>query len=287
MAEGKFEECLASLQSLGLLVGRQPEAVAAEFRSAWESWESHSAVEAEVMLATLDHQRVWHRDLKFSENPAQIYPQTLYQWSQLLGARFEPQSIEVREGMVCFQVEGYSYAHKIQAGHYLDTSLAEAVNSSLYGTQRFEVCDNLGMPNLVIVLNPASRAGLEERGWNFVSRPQSGEFWGFLSTFWEQGMEEPPWHIFQDRAYCDGPDRGWDRAGLHQLAEGSQLRVFDHDYRVLWSGQVKGRRQGWFGRLNAGSCDWHPREVPAEVWRSYFNRNPPLRALYQLPRHQV
>lgn len=288
MAAGQFEDCLVSLQAIGLLVGGDPETLAADFQTHWGSWESHSnPLEAEIMLATLDRRRVWHRDLKFSETPAQVYRETLSQWGELAWGRFHPESIEVREGQVFFRVESYTYAHRLQPGHYLDTSLAEVVNSCLYGTQRFEVCDNLGMPNLVIVLEPASRTCLEKRGWNFVYTPRAGEFHGFLSTFWEQGMEEPPWHIFQDRAFCEGLERGWERAGIHPLAEGSRLTIFDLDSRVLWSGEVKGRRLGWFGRLQASSCDWHPPEVPAEVWRGYFHRNPPLRAFYQSPRDQV
>lgn len=86
-------------------------------------------------------------------------------------------------------------------------------------------------------------------------------------------MEESPWLIFQDEKF------GWDRAGMHTFAEGDHLTVLDDDGSVLWAGVIRGRKTGFFSRLAAGSCDWHPEEVAAETWQGWFRRSPPTRAV--------
>lgn len=94
---------------------------------------------------------------------------------------------------------------------------------------------------------------------------------GWISTFWEQGMEELPWLIFQDEAFTQG--EAWSREGMHQLRDGDQLTLFTPDGDVLWQGELRSRRQSWFGQ---------PTLVPPEVgpgqWKSWFSMSPPLRA---------
>lgn len=106
---------------------------------------------------------------------------------------------------------------------------------------------------------------------------------GYLSHFWEQGMEEPPWLIFQDARYCAGPKEGWERQGLHTLEHGGQLTIFKEDGSVLWAGTITTRREGWFSRLQAGSSQWHPEGMDLETWSAYFSHDPPLRASYRPP----
>ena len=99
---------------------------------------------------------------------------------------------------------------------------------------------------------------------------------GWISTYWEQGMEELPWLIFQDEAFTQGAT--WDREGLHRLEPDDYLTTFDLDGTVLWQGSLTTRRRGWFGRLWGGSSHWFPAEVGDQQWNEWFRRHPPLRA---------
>ena len=101
---------------------------------------------------------------------------------------------------------------------------------------------------------------------------------GWISTFWEQGMEEMPWLIFQDEQFV-GPQPGsWSREGIHQLYHGDKLTIYAPDGAVLWSDRLRTRRKGFFGKLHAGAHDWFPLEVGPETWNAWFNTQPPLRA---------
>lgn len=107
------------------------------------------------------------------------------------------------------------------------------------------------------------------------------ELHGWISDFWEQGMEEPPWLIFQDEKYAESPAGGWSRDGMHTFAEGDHLTILGEDGSVLWAGRLESRKTGWFSRLPASSCDWHPEDVPAETWSGWFRRSPSLRAVFR------
>lgn len=94
---------------------------------------------------------------------------------------------------------------------------------------------------------------------------------GWISTFWEQGMEEYPWLIFQDETFTEG--ESWLREGMHQLQAGDHLTIFAPDGDVLWQGELRPRRQGWFGRSTLV-----PPEVGEGQWDSWFYLKPSLRA---------
>lgn len=94
-------------------------------------------------------------------------------------------------------------------------------------------------------------------------------------------MEEPPWLIFQDEKYAESPAGGWSRDGMHTFAEGDHLTILGEDGSVLWAGRLESRKTGWFSRLPASSCDWHPEDVPAETWSGWFRRSPSLRAVFR------
>ena len=94
---------------------------------------------------------------------------------------------------------------------------------------------------------------------------------GWISTFWEQGMEESAWLIFQDERFAQGNQ--WSRQGMHQLGPGDQLTIFAPDGDVLWHGRLQWRRQGWFGPKT-----WGPKEVGEKQWQHWFELSPPLRA---------
>jgi hypothetical protein len=275
-----FNHSLKGLRAVGFLPEGEPLALRDRFSQRWDDWESHEGVPAELMLAALDERRVWQRDLKIQGPPFEAYREALLEWAEISWGVFRPQKISGPDPIE-FEVDGYLYRYQPRSGHYLDMGLLKVVNSSLYGQPRFEVSDGLGMPNWLSLLSPGSRSALEGRGWHFVTEADTGMH-GFVSTFYEQGMEEPAWSIFQDRTFCESHDRGWDRAGLQRFSEGAHLTVFEHDGRVLWSGVMEGRRRGWFGRLHASDGDWHPAEVAPEVWQSYLVRTPPLRAHYRV-----
>lgn len=106
------------------------------------------------------------------------------------------------------------------------------------------------------------------------------ELHGWIADFWEQGMEEPPWHIFQDEKWADSREGGWSREGMYTFRDGDRLTILEDDGSVLWAGQLRDRKSGWFSTLAASSCEWHPEEVPAETWSAWFRRSPALRAVY-------
>ncbi len=105
----------------------------------------------------------------------------------------------------------------------------------------------------------------EERGW--------------ISTFWEQGMEEPPWLVFQGRS-PDGDER-WDRGLMRRLDGGDRLTIIGDDGEVLWSGALRWRRLGLFGIV--GPRTLAPAGIDEALWRSWFVRKPPLVARWRRP----
>ena len=95
---------------------------------------------------------------------------------------------------------------------------------------------------------------------------------GWISTFWEQGMEESPWLIFQGRS-PDGDDR-WERERMRRLAAGDRLTILESEGAVLWSGTLSVRRLGLLGII--GPRTLAPAGIDEALWLSWFRRNPPL-----------
>lgn len=54
-----FKQCFNKLKALGFLVGAQAESSMQRFEERWDSWEAHQGFSRELMLASLDGQRVW------------------------------------------------------------------------------------------------------------------------------------------------------------------------------------------------------------------------------------
>ncbi|MEZ4448413.1 MAG: hypothetical protein R3B09_02960 [Nannocystaceae bacterium] len=102
---------------------------------------------------------------------------------------------------------------------------------------------------------------------------------GWISDDWEQGMEEAPRLIFQDRAFTRGD--AWDREGMHVLAPGGRLTIVDDDGSLLWSGVLRTRRLGLLARF--GPRTLAPPGIDDATWRGWFRRRPPLAARYQPP----
>ncbi len=111
---------------------------------------------------------------------------------------------------------------------------------------------------------------------------EDGEL-GWISTFWEQGMEETPWLVFQGRS-PDGEDR-WERGRMRRLAAGDRLTIFDSDSdsdgATLWSGTLSARRLGLLGII--GPRTLAPAGVDEALWLSWFRRDPPLVARWRRP----
>lgn len=89
-------------------------------------------------------------------------------------------------------------------------------------------------------------------------------------------MEEMPWFIFQDEEYAQGDQ--WSREGMHQLKDGDHLTIFKPDGEILYCDILRTRKLGFWRKLQAGSHDWFPPEIPPTTWQSWFNASPPLRA---------
>lgn len=103
---------------------------------------------------------------------------------------------------------------------------------------------------------------------------------GWISEYCAQGMEGDFWRIFQDRAYAQSRDAGWEMQGMHLVSEGHELTIFAADGSVCWSGVITATRSGVFGlrRLAPGQPDWAPAGVAPEEWASWFRHRPPLEA---------
>ena len=247
----------------------------------WSAYQGANEVEQELMLVSLDRARVWHRDLKFSERVAP-YRKMLLELSEISEGRFQP-TLTVWDPnleLVSFECENYRFCYKPASGHYLDSRLLEVVNQSLCGPKRFEVCDGLGMPNVVVFVDQITKQALSSRGWNFLNF-QGDWSDGFVSTFFEQGMEEPAWRIFQDARHCDSPTQGWDSAGIERLQDGQELIIWDRHGQQVWSGPLRHRRVRWFRQLSVLDNDWHPPDRSWGDWDQLFVAHPPLRARWR------
>lgn len=109
------------------------------------------------------------------------------------------------------------------------------------------------------------------------------ELTGYLGTYWEQGMEESPWLIFQDARFAQTPQEGWDIKGMHRLEPGARLTIFDQSGDLLLQHTLRPTRTGLWARLFPKEDDWFPKGMSAECWENLFYRSPPLRARYLPP----
>jgi hypothetical protein len=108
---------------------------------------------------------------------------------------------------------------------------------------------------------------------------------GWISEYWEQGMERMPLRIFQDREFCKSRLEGWKFEGMYLLQPNQSLTIYDDNNCTLWDGQIKVLRFG-FLKLNKMSPDsyyWTPEDVEFETWRDWFKESPPLKAKLTLP----
>jgi hypothetical protein len=280
---------LQQVQAAGFLQGWTEQAARSAVDRVWGARlpeQAENRIKAELMLASLDQQRVWHSDVKFQGDPGQAYTDALSGWARVCRGLFDPVRIDIDpDGEIRFEAHGYTYRFTPLAGHYLDLGLLNVVNSSLHGPCRLQICDGLGMPNLVVLLTPEEKAMLsQERGWTFVDAGTvSGSMFGYLGDYWAQGMEEPAWLIFQDSRFCGSPTAGWDTEGMHRIEPEAQMTVFRTNGSVLWQGTLGRRRGGFWSWLLPNDSDWFPEGMGPDAWHSMFHHDPPRRAAYQKP----
>ncbi len=129
---------------------------------------------ADMYLLTTDRERVWHGDLEFVYPGENAYVQFLNELAAISRGAFRPLDVSEqwkgeREPVDVEFISGgrkYKFVHR--GGDMLDPAIVRTVNDAVKDTGvRFEVCDNLGMPNFMVALKPDEKARLAERGWKF------------------------------------------------------------------------------------------------------------------------
>lgn len=106
------------------------------------------------------------------------------------------------------------------------------------------------------------------------------ELTGWISDYWEQGMEGLFYRVFQDEKFAESRFAGWQPEGMHILGEGHHLTIFDEEQKILWSGTIKTRRYGLLNlcKLYPSNPLWTPENVSLEDWNKWFRHQPPLEA---------
>lgn len=107
------------------------------------------------------------------------------------------------------------------------------------------------------------------------------ELRGWISEFSEQGMEGEVWRIFQDEAHSDSDSHGWRFEGMHRLADGDELTILNAEGSTVWQGLLQNQTR-WFGFAKSTTPvepEWHPVDVPLQIWKGWFQARPPMRAI--------
>ncbi len=276
-------DLLLGLQSLGFLEGRSWEECAQNAQAYWGvdiPYECDTRSQALVMLLCLDKSRVWHGQSNLIESPG-CYGRLLEELSAVSHGLFLPRQIEAAAGRVSFHSHEYRYLFEPAAGEAFDMRILQVVNWAIMGAKQFECLDVLGMPNVALLATADERSRLEtliERPFvHSLTAAPDNRLRGFLSDFWEQGMEERPWLIFQDQRFCRNHRTGWDRAGMYRLKVGARLKIFDHEGGLLWQGTLGDDERGFWGRLTGKPLSVKPADVEQQTWDSWFKSRPPLR----------
>jgi hypothetical protein len=281
----EFESIVQELKGLGFLVHLDTAQV---YHAAYNFWgldlpcEAESPTMASVMIACQDRSRVWHQDLKtYGEEHA--YQQLLVGLANISNGRFHPSDIQESPEVVTFRAHGYGFEFRPKPGHYLDMSILKTVNSAIFGKAVFHCSDSLGMPNVSFLATPSVAQALRlVHKWSLVpsaTQPQDDTIHGFLSTFWEQGMEEDAWLILQDQRYCDDLNTGWLREGMRRISLGDHLTIFEQDGRTCWQGVLGSGPRTLWERLRSIPPPLFPRDMEESVWKGWFKATPLRRAV--------
>lgn len=279
-----FQRALKQLRGFGFFTHQKDEDILSSLDRMWgaESLEEAATTqEAEVMLLTTDRARVWYGDTKTRDEVGQ-YSELLHGLATISQGRFQPTELEESRELVSFRTHGHRYTYTPQPGHYLDTGILRIVNRSICGKAIFHVVDTLGMPNVMFMTTPSVKSALQTNlRWSFVdslNQEKQGVVRGFLSTFWEQGMEEEPWLILQDKRFCDTPKKGWLREGMLRIGEGFRLSLVNQDNELLFEGILGDVSQSFWEKFRGKPKPLFPSHFPEEQWQSWFASEPPMRA---------
>ncbi len=99
---------------------------------------------------------------------------------------------------------------------------------------------------------------------------------GYIADYWEQGWEGHFWYTFQDATYIDERTGQWDIQGMHQLAVGDYLTIYQEDGTILWDGLWPDRSPGMLARWWSRVRGLEP--VCPEKMLTWFRHEPPLKA---------
>lgn len=131
---------------------------------------------ADMFLLMADRSRVWFGDLERVYRGADAYVGLLHEWSAISRGAFMPGGItETWKGdtgpvVVEFTIHGRKQRFIHGSGDFIDMSILGLINGLIAPSgYAFEACDNLGMPDFILVLSKAEKARLmTERNWRFV-----------------------------------------------------------------------------------------------------------------------
>lgn len=280
---GSLSPIFDDLKKLGFFASLSWEEARAQLERVW-GLEVLDQSEAEWMLASLDEERIWHQDLKFVEGDPNLYADLLAELARLTQGALQPEAIERQGEGLRFRADDYLWTFTPAPGHYLDMSLVGILNSALCGTRQLEICDNLGMPNLVAWLSQEEKVALKARGWSFVDslahRTSPPTLQGFLHDHFDQGMDCSELS-FQDKSFCQSSREGWRYEGKYRIQAGAHLTVLDEQGRPSWSGLLGSEKIPLFQRLLGKRPGLFPASLAEAQWRKWFVGERPGRAWYR------
>lgn len=287
MSNLSLEQRIKELRDYGLSLPGETKDWEALVDQAWglASFQSRSGALADLSLLSLDSGQAWLAKKDKNQPAGQAYRTALSRLAEISQGVFSPCEVRTHETSLDFRCGPYRFACSLQPGLTLDVSFLRTVNEAVCGDRRFLLCDNLETPVILFLGSDTRQSLTMDRGWSFAdgfSEPSPpGGLVGFLSNYWEQGMEEAPWLTFQDQRYCESPERGWHDKGLHKLTEGCHLTVMADDSSVRWQGTLKPPDQALWRRLWSPDTTIRPSQIAETEWHDWFHRAPPWRAHFR------
>ncbi len=134
---------------------------------------------ADMVLLLGDESRVWWRDLERVIAGGDAYVSTLHEWAAISCGAFAPEDIVEQwhsqdgpaEILFTFRGQRHRVHHPNLRDDYLSMQILRDINRLIAESgYQFAVCDNLGLPNWVVVLKREEMTLLRsERGWSFLS----------------------------------------------------------------------------------------------------------------------
>lgn len=102
---------------------------------------------------------------------------------------------------------------------------------------------------------------------------------GWISDYYEQGMEYDYWLILQDQRYAASRTAGWEPAGLIILQPGDRLSIYHDDGHCIWQGHLGTPPQPHrSGQPLPSNLPWWPTTLTFAEWIGWFRHTPALTA---------